>query len=583
MTILDVLADLGQGTLAPLWIPVLAWTIMALPAAWAVKRWGSSALLRYRLLQATLFALPLGIIAAAVLPSSGSLLPARTPGVAIRSGEILVELGASSTEATSPPALPELLGVILGAATALVAVVAMGGLARLTHEWIRCASLPDRLQLTSTDALQRECERLREHLRVQRPVSAMWTVRDVVPMTLGPRQPTVVLPDALQSDSESRRMALMHELVHMRRYDDVAALAERVLGALAGAHPLVRHLLGRLSVLREEACDAAVLNAPDTRRATYARLLLAFADRPPAPTGPLLLAESPSSLKTRLHAMRSRSSSPSSSLTRLLTTGLALLLVGGVVACSDSLSPSADSSPADQATSSTSADAFTPPKKLDAPPRPKGGMKALQEAVTYPEVVAKAGIEGRVFVEFVVDASGAVQEATAITPDDADAATHEDLQRAAVRAVESLTFTPGRKDGQAVKTKMTLPITFRLNDRSPGPASSDADVGASTTESDPSAGVRTTSSPGSSESLFQKAGIQILKVLINADGDVLLGRKPVEVSTLASVAKQQITRDAARAVLIPDANAPPKTVEAVRAQLQQLPLQEIYLRTDADE
>ena len=281
--------------------------------------------------------------------------------------------------------------------------------------------------------------------------------------------------------------------------------------------------------------------------------------------------------------MRSLSSSPSSSLTRLLTTGLALLLVGGVVACSDSLSPSADSSPADQATSSTSADVFTPPKKLDAPPRPKGGMKALQEAVTYPEVVAKAGIEGRVFVEFVVDASGAVQEANAITPDDADAATHEDLQRAAVRAVESLTFTPGRKDGQAVKTKMTLPITFQLNDRSPGPASSDADVGASTPGSDPSAGVRTTSSPGSSVSLFQKAGIQILKVLINADGDVLLGRKPVEVSTLASVAKEQISRDAARAVLIPDANAPPKTVEAVQAQLQQLPLQEIYLRTDVDE
>lgn len=284
--------------------------------------------------------------------------------------------------------------------------------------------------------------------------------------------------------------------------------------------------------------------------------------------------------------MRSPSSSPSSPLTRLLTSGLALLLVGGIVACSDSLSPSADTSPSDpSATSATGSNALTPPAKLDASPRPKGGMKALQEAITYPEVVSEAGIEGRVFVEFVVDASGAVQEAKAIAPDGADAATHEDLQRAAVQAVERVSFTPGMKDGKAVKTKMTLPITFRLNDNG---SSDQSSFGSDATESGSApnrsaAAVRSTPNSESSENLFQKAGIQILKVLINANGDILLGRDPVDISSLASAVEQRITQDAARAVLIPDANAPQETVEAVQAQLRQAPLQKIYTRTTTDE
>jgi len=98
------------------------------------------------------------------------------------------------------------------------------------------------------------------------------------PLVLGFCRPLVLLPtgsfQALRS--EQQRMALCHELLHLRRKDlwlaYVPALAER----LFFFHPLVHLAVREYQLTREAACDAEVLRELDAKPYDYGRLLLAL-------------------------------------------------------------------------------------------------------------------------------------------------------------------------------------------------------------------------------------------------------------------------------------------------------------------
>ncbi len=85
-----------------------------------------------------------------------------------------------------------------------------------------------------------------------------------------------------------------------------------------------------------------------------------------------------------------------------------------------------------------------------------GGMKALQQAVDYPDFAKKAGIEGRVIVQFVVDKQGNVKNPKVTR------GVHKLLNEEAVKAVKEQSFKPGKQRGESVKVQMSLPVTFRL-------------------------------------------------------------------------------------------------------------------------
>lgn len=85
-----------------------------------------------------------------------------------------------------------------------------------------------------------------------------------------------------------------------------------------------------------------------------------------------------------------------------------------------------------------------------------GGVKAIQKQVKYPEFAKKAGIEGRVFVQFVVNEEGNVVKPKVTR------GVHKLLNKEALRAVKKLDCKPGMQRGDAVKVQMSLPVTFRL-------------------------------------------------------------------------------------------------------------------------
>lgn len=111
-----------------------------------------------------------------------------------------------------------------------------------------------------------------------------------------------------------------------------------------------------------------------------------------------------------------------------------------------------------------------PPEPAPAPAEPEpgtfraveempalvGGLAALYEHIVYPEAARRAGLEGRVVVQFVVDAEGRVTEASVLR------GVHPLLDEAALAAVRSATFTPGRQRGKAVRVRMSLPVVFSL-------------------------------------------------------------------------------------------------------------------------
>jgi len=88
-----------------------------------------------------------------------------------------------------------------------------------------------------------------------------------------------------------------------------------------------------------------------------------------------------------------------------------------------------------------------------------GGLAGLQSRIEYPRTAQKAGIDGRVFVQFVVDENGDVINPTVIR------GRHPLLDEEALRVIKTAKFEPGRQRGKAVKVQMAMPVTFVLKSR----------------------------------------------------------------------------------------------------------------------
>lgn len=93
---------------------------------------------------------------------------------------------------------------------------------------------------------------------------------------------------------------------------------------------------------------------------------------------------------------------------------------------------------------------------VEDPPELIGGMEALHKKIQYPPIAKKAGVEGRVTVQFIVDEQGNVQDAVVLKGIGAG------CDEEALRAITATKFKPGKQRGSAVKVKMSLPVMFRL-------------------------------------------------------------------------------------------------------------------------
>ena len=94
-------------------------------------------------------------------------------------------------------------------------------------------------------------------------------------------------------------------------------------------------------------------------------------------------------------------------------------------------------------------------------PEPEGGLQSFYDFVgknmDYPAQARRMGVEGKVFVQFVVDKDGSLTDVKAVKGIGAG------CDEEAVEIVKSAPkWKPGKQRGKAVRVRMIIPITFKL-------------------------------------------------------------------------------------------------------------------------
>jgi Zn-dependent protease with chaperone function len=110
-----------------------------------------------------------------------------------------------------------------------------------------------------------------------------------VPTAIGFVRPIVAIPSwaLYELSAVELNSVLLHELGHLRRWDDWTNLAQRFLAALLFFHPAVWWIDSRLTLEREMACDDLVLAETSDARG-YAQCLVSVAEKSLLRTGTAL-------------------------------------------------------------------------------------------------------------------------------------------------------------------------------------------------------------------------------------------------------------------------------------------------------
>jgi beta-lactamase regulating signal transducer with metallopeptidase domain/thiol-disulfide isomerase/thioredoxin len=125
-------------------------------------------------------------------------------------------------------------------------------------------------------------ERLVASLRIGRRVTVAVCDRIAAPVLIGIVRPLILLPPAALAGwtPDEIEMVLLHELAHVRRWDNLINLLQRVVESLLFFHPVVWLVSNWVRREREACCDAAVV-ARTNRPHAYAEMLVALAAQMP--------------------------------------------------------------------------------------------------------------------------------------------------------------------------------------------------------------------------------------------------------------------------------------------------------------
>ncbi|MDR3621249.1 MAG: M56 family metallopeptidase [Paludisphaera borealis] len=123
--------------------------------------------------------------------------------------------------------------------------------------------------------------RLAGSLGIGRRVAVGVCDRIAGPMLLGIARPLILLPASAASgwSPEQVEMALLHELAHVRRWDNLVNLLQRVVESALFFHPAVWIVSGWVRREREHCCDRIVVDHTG-RALDYADALFVLADAP---------------------------------------------------------------------------------------------------------------------------------------------------------------------------------------------------------------------------------------------------------------------------------------------------------------
>lgn len=465
--IADLLDQIARTSFSVYWMPMAIWSVVAF--VFLVLRRGMDKkhpILNYQIISALLLSLPLGMLLAYFSPMAfqapETLQEAVTYVIPPAAGEFNLQ-GAAATTGAANWNLMHAIGLLM-ASIVLFALWQLGWLFKETIRLYRIGCTLEGKALVEVDA---SLEQLRTEWQIKRQILVVFSQTEQAPMTFGWRRPFIIVPASLEKDPAALRLALMHEMIHIRQGDYARQWLEQGIKSIFFFHPLVHQLTSWIDRYREMTCDTEVLNQQGVSAKRYASLLLAFSQpRTAAPLPALSMADSSSNLKERIRAMKQHGLFSTDFLrsrkTGFLLAALLLVISSSIVACeikiqdnSSTINEVPGNETPDEAplAAEQSEEVFM---VVEAMPEIIGGLASIQEEIKYPATAQEAGIEGRVLIQFIVDTSGSVMNPIVLR------GIGGGCDEEAIRALKEMKFKPGRQGGEVVPVKMTLPITFKL-------------------------------------------------------------------------------------------------------------------------
>lgn len=153
-------------------------------------------------------------------------------------------------------------------------------LARIAGGFWQICSLRRRASSLTLETLAPELRESLQRFLPGRRVKVLISNEIQSPTAIGLLSPAIVLPDWLINELSTAELqqVFLHELSHLRRWDDWSNLLQKLVKALFFFHPAVWWMEKQISLEREMACDEAVLSHTNNPRA-YAETLVLLAEK----------------------------------------------------------------------------------------------------------------------------------------------------------------------------------------------------------------------------------------------------------------------------------------------------------------
>ena len=123
--------------------------------------------------------------------------------------------------------------------------------------------------------LEASLQTVLKKLDIRQQVKLRESLAVTVPVVIGWLRPVVLLPASAITGLSQRQLELIlaHELAHVRRYDYLVNILQKMVETLLFYHPAVGWLSNVIRQERENCCDDLVVSLYQEERVTYARTL----------------------------------------------------------------------------------------------------------------------------------------------------------------------------------------------------------------------------------------------------------------------------------------------------------------------
>ncbi|GAB5409885.1 MAG: hypothetical protein BalsKO_22500 [Balneolaceae bacterium] len=336
-TVYESFQLLGQNSLDVFWFPLGIWTLVALFVFISLMAFKNlNPLYHYHLRVAILAAIPFGLTSSVLLQAVQFVFNDTTnfdPAIFIVESSIMngyyngIEAAVFSPNWFEP-------NFLIGTLSAVLFFISLIMIARLVWSYFTLRKLNRSLTPTSLGEFH-QFESL-----VNKRVQVAYHDHPLVPFTFGWKRPVIVLPYLIKDDQEKVRMAVQHELVHIKRRDYLLQLILSVIESVFWFHPLIRLGSKEIEIYREISCDQEVLNTSGISQKNYATMLFELV---PLNRGmgsfSVSMAVKQSTLKKRIETMKYHKLNKTSFKRSLLFLLLMITAITIPMACSDMRGP----------------------------------------------------------------------------------------------------------------------------------------------------------------------------------------------------------------------------------------------------